>query len=493
VQRLTFASRALHVATLVLAIASSFITYGTGARSTVAAIIAIVGVVVSFLPRIPYPDRPVVEITVIGVSLTCFSVAASLTGGLDSTYTLLPIATIFLASAGGGLRFAAPTAAAATIGVLLAAFFTEAPGISANFIRIPAFYAITAVAFSEIQRSLLTLETRADAELAADAADTRKRSLAMTHTLLEDLLNVATSPNVNAVSAAQDAIRDVGVIFPSEGSRILDGSSTVLARRGVEMDTDPTRRVRAEVNDRSSAILEMWIRNGDPTDDQVELIEHALQPAAIAIDNGAMIQELAGIAVQRERVRLARELHDDVAPTIASVGLSLDVILLADQLDAEQTRNVEATRTNVSLLVERIRERVQDLRADRSTSLTEHAHSLVAAVDADGPTVLVTLDERTLPRPAIAVELRAIISEIFRNVLDHAGASVIRIDGRVDETGGLVTINDNGVGFDADADPDGRFGLVGIRERAMLINGEVNVESSPGTGTLVSIMWSNSG
>jgi signal transduction histidine kinase len=136
---------------------------------------------------------------------------------------------------------------------------------------------------------------------------------------------------------------------------------------------------------------------------------------------------------------------------------------------------------------------VQDLRADRSASLTEHAHSLVAAVDADGPTVLVTLDERTLPRPAIAVEVRAIISEIFRNVLDHADASVIRIDGRVDESGGLITINDNGVGFDADSDPGGRFGLVGVRERARLINGEVNVESSPGTGTLVSIMWSNSG
>ena len=167
------------------------------------------------------------------------------------------------------------------------------------------------------------------------------------------------------------------------------------------------------------------------------------------------------------------------------------MILLSDQLDAEQTRNVEATRTNVSRLIERIRDRVQDLRADRSTSLTEHAHSLVAVVDADGPTVLVTLDERTPPRPAIAAEVRAIISEIFRNVLDHADASVIRIDGRVDESGGLVTINDNGVGFEAGTDRDGRFGLVGIRERARLSKGEVNVESSPGTSTIVSITWRN--
>ncbi len=489
VQRLTFASGTLHVATLGLAIASSFITYGTETSTVIAAIVAIVGVAVSFLPRIPFPDRPVVEIAAIGVSVTCFSVAVWLTGGLNSTYTLLPIATIFLASVGGGMRFAAPTAGAATFGVLFAAFFTDAGDVTANLIRIPAFYAITAAAFSEIQRALLSQETLADADLAADAADARKKSLAMTHALLADLLSVATSPNVNAVSAAQDAIRDVAVIFPTDASRILDGSSTVLARRGPEMETEPSQRVRTELHDRSAAILEVWTTNGNPTDHQVELIEHALEPAAIAIDNGAMLQELAGIAIQRERVRLARELHDDIAPTIASVGLSLDMLLLADQLDAEQTRNVEATRTNVSRLVERIRDRVQDLRADRTTSLTDHAHSLVAAVDADGPTVLVALDERMPPRPAIAVEIRAMISEIFRNVLDHADASVIRIEGRIDLGGGLITITDNGVGFDADTEAEGRFGLLGIRERAALINGDVNVESSPDTGTLVSITW----
>ncbi len=488
---MTFASGTLHVATLLLVIAGSFITYGNDPSTVTAAIVAIVGVAVSFLPRIPFPDRPVIEIGAIGSSLTCFSVAVWLTGGLDSTYTLLPVATIFLAAAGGGLRFAGPTAAAATFGVLFAAFFNDAEGIPANLIRIPAFYAITAAAFSEIQRALLSQEALADADLAVDAADIRMKSVAMTHALLADLLNVATSPNVNAVSAAQDAIRDIAVIFPSDASRIVDGSATVLARRGPEMDIEPSRRISTDLYDRSAATLELWTTNGDPTNHEVELIEIALEPAAIAIDNGAMIQELAGIAIQRERVRLARELHDDIAPSIASVGLSLDVILLADQLDAEQTRNVEATRTNVSRLVERIRDRVQDLRADRTTSLTVHAHSLVAAVDADGPTVLIALDERTPPRPAIAVEVQAIITEIFRNILDHADASVIRIEGRINHGGGLITITDNGVGFDADTEADGRFGLVGIRERAAMINGEVSVESSPETGTLVSITWRN--
>ena len=73
----------------------------------------------------------------------------------------------------------------------------------------------------------------------------------------------------------------------------------------------------------------------------------------------------------------------------------------------------------------------------------------------------------------------------------NVGASVIRIEGRINQGGGLITITDNGVGFDADTEADGRFGLVGIGERAAMINGEVSVESSPETGTLVSITWRN--
>jgi signal transduction histidine kinase len=491
-QRLTFASNTVHVATLVIAVGASLITYGTGTASVVAAIVAIVGVVVSLLATVPFPEKPVVEVTVIGVALTCYSISVWLTGGLDSTYTLLPIATIFLASAGGGLRFAGPSAAAATFGVLFAAVFSGVDGVSASLIRVPAFYAITAIAFSEIQRAVLARQAlAADAELAADASETRKQSLAMTHTLLGDLMNVATSPGMNAVSSAQDAIRDIAVIFPSDASRIVDGSTTVLARRGPATEREPDHLIRSAVSDRSEVLLELWTTNGSPSDDQLDLIEQALEPASFAIDNHARIQEIAGHALHGERARLARELHDDIAPSIASVGLSLDMLLLTGQLDNEQTRNLEATRSNVSSLVERIRDRVQDLRADRSRSLTDYAHSLVAGVDADGPTVIVSLDERTPPRPAIAVEVRAIVNEVFRNALDHADASVITIKGRVDDLGGTIAIKDNGVGFDTGGDSGDRFGLIGIRERAAIINGEVSVKSSPKTGTLVAITWRN--
>ncbi len=54
---------------------------------------------------------------------------------------------------------------------------------------------------------------------------------------------------------------------------------------------------------------------------------------------------------------------------------------------------------------------------------------------------------------------------------------------------GLVAVTDNGVGFDANDPTDGRFGLVGMTERAALIGADLNVESSPGSGTTVRVTW----
>lgn len=489
-QRPKLASNSLHVAALATAAVSSMIPGGADTATIVAALIASVGVGAGLAARAPFPDRPVREIAILAGSLTASSVAAGLTGGMDSTYTLLPIAAIFLAAVGGGIRTAAPTALLATVGVLLAAAIGDTLEVTGNLIRIPAFYALTAIAFSEAQRALAAQAAITDdVLLAADAAGSRKESLETTHALLEDLVRVATSPNVNSVATAQNAVRDVGVIYPSTASRILDRSGTVLARRGPDQSRDAHHSIPVKVGRKRVATLQIWTSGAAPNEDQVKLIVLALEPVALAIENNEMLLEVAGIAVQYERVRLARELHDDVAPSVASVGLTLDMLLLTDQLDTEQTRNIEATRANVSLLVERIRQTVQDLRADRSKSLTEFAHGLVADVDSDGPTVVVSIEERTPPRPAIAAEIRAMLKEAFRNSLDHASATIIEIGGRINEEGGTLAVQDNGIGFDTESESSSRFGLVGMKERATLINAEVSIVSEIGRGTLVSITW----
>jgi len=492
-RRSKLASNGLHVFALLGAIVGSALPNGLDTADIAPAVVASVGVVAAFTARIPFPERPLREVAIVVGSLTAWGIAVALAGGIESSYTLLPVATIFLAAIGGGIRAATPTAILATASVLIASAIGDGLSVTGNLIRVPAFYALTAIAFSEAQRAITgQLAITSDVLLAADAAGSRRVNLEATHALLEDLVTVATSPNMNAVATAQDAIRDVNVIFPCSTSRILDRTSTVLAKRGSEQEGTADIQIPIRVGRDRAATLELWTEGEGPNEDQVALIVEAVTPVGLAIENNAMLLEVAGIAVQRERVRLARELHDDIAPSVASIGLTLDMLLLSNQLDTEQTRNIEALRKNVSLLVERIRARVQDLRADRSKTLTEYAHGLVADVDADGPTVSVTIDERTPPRPAIAAEIRAMIKESFRNSLNHADASVIEISGRIDEGGGMVTVRDNGKGFDPSSNPDSRFGLVGVRERASLIKADVSIESAVGAGTLITITWRDS-
>ena len=81
------------------------------------------------------------------------------------------------------------------------------------------------------------------------------------------------------------------------------------------------------------------------------------------------------------------------------------------------------------------------------------------------------------------------MKEAFRNSLDHASATVIEITGRIDDSGGTLAVQDNGIGFDTESDPSSRFGFVGMKERGALINADVSVASEVGTGTLVTITW----
>jgi len=92
-----------------------------------------------------------------------------------------------------------------------------------------------------------------------------------------------------------------------------------------------------------------------------------------------------------------------------------------------------------------------------------------------------------------------IAEEALRNIEKHAGASTVTITlNRIDppDNGGLsmpkfsLEIIDDGVGFDLDKVGSGHYGLIGLREQAALINGELNIDSKPGSGTKVCLTYS---
>jgi signal transduction histidine kinase len=88
----------------------------------------------------------------------------------------------------------------------------------------------------------------------------------------------------------------------------------------------------------------------------------------------------------------------------------------------------------------------------------------------------------------VQYNLLRILQEAVTNAVKHSGAGTIEV--HLDCTGQrlLLTIKDDGVGFslsDDEGSPPGHYGLIGMRERATQIGGELNLTSQPGHGTVV--------
>ena len=105
--------------------------------------------------------------------------------------------------------------------------------------------------------------------------------------------------------------------------------------------------------------------------------------------------------------------------------------------------------------------------------------------------MIVDLIERRPPRAAVIADLTAIIVEAARNAHVHSGASKIVVTGQVDRAFGRCSVVDDGVGFDPEHEPEGHYGLVGMRERASKIGAAIKFDSEAGAGTTVTVEWGN--
>jgi signal transduction histidine kinase len=217
-------------------------------------------------------------------------------------------------------------------------------------------------------------------------------------------------------------------------------------------------------------------------------IESVVRPVSIAFANLQLLEDIVGAAVAEERIRLAREMHDEIGPSLASLGLSLDMAAMQQSANPELASDLMVLRSNVTKLVEDVRATVADLRSAPGPTLT--ARILQAAASLKGePDVIVDLDERRPPRPALIGDLTGLLTEAMRNAHKHSKASRIIVSGTVDRAFGFCAVSDDGVGFDPTHEPAGHYGLMGMRERAEKINAVIEFISEPGIGTTISIEW----
>jgi len=213
----------------------------------------------------------------------------------------------------------------------------------------------------------------------------------------------------------------------------------------------------------------------------------------VAVERARLHARRLEAAQIEERNRLAREIHDTIAQDLSAIAFQLEAAeaILAGQGEAERARrSVSAALDLTRKGLEEARRSVLDLRAAPLEGRTLPAALAALAAEAnagDVPAVAFEGASGTPLPPAVEVGLYRIAQEALQNALLHAAAS--RVDLRLEASSDKVrlTVEDDGKGF-AIADTGSaasRFGLVGMRERARLLGGSFQVESSPGAGTRV--------
>jgi signal transduction histidine kinase len=222
------------------------------------------------------------------------------------------------------------------------------------------------------------------------------------------------------------------------------------------------------------------------------MIETFAAHAAIALENARLLERSRELTVVEERNRLARELHDSVTQTLFSLGLTVDATAqLADVDPVRAHDELKVVRELARGALEEMRSLVFELRpaelgADGLVAtLRKHVDVLRRVY---GTTIDVDLDGEAALPAEVEREVYRVAQEALANALRHGRAERVslrlrRPDGRV-----VLTVADDGIGFDASGQAQGRhLGLVSMQERAQALGGELRVESEPGRGTTVTL------
>jgi signal transduction histidine kinase/ligand-binding sensor domain-containing protein len=200
-------------------------------------------------------------------------------------------------------------------------------------------------------------------------------------------------------------------------------------------------------------------------------------------------------AVLEERARLAREIHDTLAQGFVGISSQLDAVAMCmSEEPAPARKYLDMARRMARHSLTEARRSVMDLRAsvlegqdlaaalESGTRLWTAGSGVEINVDVSGP-------QRQLPEE-MEQHLLRIAQEAVTNVLKHAGASRIWIKLHSEARRLYLRIVDNGHGFDqagAFSAMGGHFGLIGMRERAERLGGELKLASHPGEGTQVEV------
>jgi PAS domain S-box-containing protein len=231
---------------------------------------------------------------------------------------------------------------------------------------------------------------------------------------------------------------------------------------------------------------------GHYTSHHAEYVMAFAQHASVAIENARLYEALHDKAALEERQRLARELHDSVSQALYAIALN--GAAAADSLHKQDhpraARQVRHVRQLARAGLAEMRALIFELRVE---SLAEEG--LVAALSKQAAAVearhQLKIRSRFTPEPPLSMiakeALYRIAQEALHNVVKHARARRVDLTLEVVDDNIVLTVRDNGHGFELGTAFPGHLGLRSMQERAEAVGGSLSLDSAPRAGTVVRV------
>lgn len=350
------------------------------------------------------------------------------------------------------------------------------------------------------------LQVLLDVTAAANRSLDLKETLATTLDLIVALVGASRAgvmlldePTGELIPYSLRPVRDVASddlekMLSTCRSVLDDGAALYIAPDPEEGLLEPGALIPLESRgDRLGVLVIVGSQGGVFSTAQLALFQSIADQLGVAVENARLFARSEQAAVAAERNRLARDLHDAVTQTLFSSSMIADVLpKIWERNPDEGRRRLEELRQLTRGALSEMRTLLVELRpaALADTDLGDLLEHQVNAFIAR--TRLQVRFERSVSyNPPVEVKeaFYRIAQEAFNNIARHAEAAQVRV--RLDGEPGKMdlTIQDDGVGFDAQTLEHEGLGLGIMRERARSIGARLEVVSRPGRGTRLHLNW----
>jgi signal transduction histidine kinase len=234
-------------------------------------------------------------------------------------------------------------------------------------------------------------------------------------------------------------------------------------------------------------------RTGPPSRRRRSAVRLLAAEAAVAIERAELVARVRASDRAEASARLARDLHDSVSQDVALSSWYAQLAIKALDDDPGDARELlSQAAEQLTQAQDEMRQVLRSLREGRALgrpeTLPERVEALAIEHERRGTSsVSVAKDvaDWELVVPEVADALYFVVREALHNALRHAGGAAVHVALRAGDGDVYAMIRDDGPGFVPEEVPEGRLGLLGMRERARNLGGTATISSSPGNGTTV--------